>query len=260
MTFFGIEFPFQPARSGTGGIAATLLADGEHELTNVPGIADVPTMCDLLGALGVQRVPVDQIAEPGVVRLRNGGDITPVAPSARLVGTRMDQGDVEGGADDLQVVGPEGGAIVAIQLARHAPPQEALLERVLEAGGVLRAVEGRERDHPRGIVEEGVEVGLGPLAAPRHEQPRPVHDVARPQVVGVGVGEGLGIGRGSWRGGRGHAVGGEQPIDRAAPQQEPGRQLPRQLGRANQAPHRGPRSLPPQGQEQLQYGFWDGPA
>ena len=61
-------------------IAATLLADGEHEISNVPGIADVPTMCDLLGALGVQRVPVDPVAEPGVLRLRNSGDITPMAP------------------------------------------------------------------------------------------------------------------------------------------------------------------------------------
>ena len=57
-------------------IAATLLADGEHEISNVPGIADVPTMCDLLGALGVQRVPVDPVAEPGVLRLRNSGDIS----------------------------------------------------------------------------------------------------------------------------------------------------------------------------------------
>ncbi|MGD9704962.1 MAG: UDP-N-acetylglucosamine 1-carboxyvinyltransferase [Acidimicrobiia bacterium] len=61
-------------------IAATLLADGVHELTNVPGIADVPTMCELLDALGVHREPVDPVAEPGVLRLRNNGAITPVAP------------------------------------------------------------------------------------------------------------------------------------------------------------------------------------
>jgi UDP-N-acetylglucosamine 1-carboxyvinyltransferase len=61
-------------------IAASLLADGVHELTNVPGIADVPTMCELLAVLGVHREPVDPVAEPGVLRLRNDGAITPVAP------------------------------------------------------------------------------------------------------------------------------------------------------------------------------------
>ncbi|HEY5877236.1 MAG TPA: UDP-N-acetylglucosamine 1-carboxyvinyltransferase [Ilumatobacteraceae bacterium] len=61
-------------------IAASLLADGVHELTNVPGISDVPTMCELIDALGVHREPVDPVAEPGVLRLRNDGAVTPVAP------------------------------------------------------------------------------------------------------------------------------------------------------------------------------------
>ena len=61
-------------------IAASLLADGVHELTNVPGIADVPTMCELIDSLGVHREPVDPVAEPGVLRLRNDGAVTPVAP------------------------------------------------------------------------------------------------------------------------------------------------------------------------------------
>ena len=61
-------------------IAASLLADGVHELTNVPGIADVPTMCELIDSLGVHRDPVDPGAEPGVLRLRNDGAVTPVAP------------------------------------------------------------------------------------------------------------------------------------------------------------------------------------
>ena len=34
-------------------MAATLLAPGEHVLTNVPRIADVATMVELLGAIGV---------------------------------------------------------------------------------------------------------------------------------------------------------------------------------------------------------------
>ena len=39
-------------------MAATLLAEGEYRLTNVPDIADVRTMCELLEVLGMstQRV------------------------------------------------------------------------------------------------------------------------------------------------------------------------------------------------------------
>lgn len=61
-------------------IAASLLADGVHELTNVPAISDVPMMCDLVAALGVRAEPGDPQAEPGVLRLRNTGHITPIAP------------------------------------------------------------------------------------------------------------------------------------------------------------------------------------
>ena len=43
-------------------IAATLLADGTHRITNVPGIADVGIMADLLEALGVRcEPPVDGV-------------------------------------------------------------------------------------------------------------------------------------------------------------------------------------------------------
>ena len=57
-------------------MAATLLADGEFTLTNVPDIADVGIMAELLEAIGVHGAP----AGPGEWRLVNHGDITPVAP------------------------------------------------------------------------------------------------------------------------------------------------------------------------------------
>jgi UDP-N-acetylglucosamine 1-carboxyvinyltransferase len=57
-------------------MAATLLADGSYELTNVPGIADVGIMADLLDGLGL-RV---SLPEPGLVIIENRGDLTPVAP------------------------------------------------------------------------------------------------------------------------------------------------------------------------------------
>ena len=57
-------------------MAASLLADGSYELTNVPGIADVGIMADLLNGLGL-RV---ELPEPGMVIIENRGDLTPIAP------------------------------------------------------------------------------------------------------------------------------------------------------------------------------------
>ena len=57
-------------------MAATLLAPGRYRLTNVPDIADVNTMCELLAAMGISssRVGVHDLV------LEHSGDITPVAP------------------------------------------------------------------------------------------------------------------------------------------------------------------------------------
>ncbi|CAB4884188.1 unannotated protein [freshwater metagenome] len=59
-------------------MAATLLTDGVTTLTNVPDIADVAIMGDLLAAIGVgwDWHPTDR----GTLVLTNGGQITPVAP------------------------------------------------------------------------------------------------------------------------------------------------------------------------------------
>jgi UDP-N-acetylglucosamine 1-carboxyvinyltransferase len=57
-------------------MAATLLADGEYTLTNVPAIADVDIMSDLLAAIGVrtERHGNDRLT------MVSGPSITPVAP------------------------------------------------------------------------------------------------------------------------------------------------------------------------------------
>ena len=57
-------------------MAATLLAPGRYRLTNVPDIADVDTLCELLAALGVSS------SREGAhdLVLEHSGDITPVAP------------------------------------------------------------------------------------------------------------------------------------------------------------------------------------
>jgi UDP-N-acetylglucosamine 1-carboxyvinyltransferase len=57
-------------------MAATILADGEYELTNVPDIADVRIMGELLDAIGIR----SWAPAPGVLRLSNTGDLTPIAP------------------------------------------------------------------------------------------------------------------------------------------------------------------------------------
>ncbi|TVR24477.1 MAG: UDP-N-acetylglucosamine 1-carboxyvinyltransferase [Ilumatobacter sp.] len=57
-------------------MAATLLTDGRFELTNVPDIADVRIMAELLAAIGV----TTETPEPGRLVLTDRGDLTPVAP------------------------------------------------------------------------------------------------------------------------------------------------------------------------------------
>lgn len=57
-------------------MAATLLTDGTFELTNVPDIADVTIMGELLEAIGV----VIERPTPDRLLLTDTGDLTPVAP------------------------------------------------------------------------------------------------------------------------------------------------------------------------------------
>lgn len=57
-------------------MATTILCDGEFELTNVPAIADVWIMGELLAAIGVDM----NWTGPDRLRLVNNGNITPVAP------------------------------------------------------------------------------------------------------------------------------------------------------------------------------------
>jgi UDP-N-acetylglucosamine 1-carboxyvinyltransferase len=57
-------------------MAATLLADGEYHLTNVPDISDVAMMADLLAALGVSAT----WDGPGQLTMRSVGAEHPVAP------------------------------------------------------------------------------------------------------------------------------------------------------------------------------------
>jgi UDP-N-acetylglucosamine 1-carboxyvinyltransferase len=57
-------------------MAASLLADGTTRLSNVPQIADVEIMADLLRSLGMKI----SMTATGTMELTNAGEITPVAP------------------------------------------------------------------------------------------------------------------------------------------------------------------------------------
>ena len=57
-------------------MAATILADGTYELSNVPNIVDVEIMGELLAAIGIRT----EVPAPGRLRLVNDGDLLPVAP------------------------------------------------------------------------------------------------------------------------------------------------------------------------------------
>ena len=57
-------------------MAATLLAEGDYVLTNVPAITDVHTMAETLGALGVSSTWLG----PHELSLTNSGNITPEVP------------------------------------------------------------------------------------------------------------------------------------------------------------------------------------
>lgn len=57
-------------------MAASLLADGTYEFTNVPDLTDVTIMADLLAAIGVST----SRPEPGCLVMTNDGNLSPVAP------------------------------------------------------------------------------------------------------------------------------------------------------------------------------------
>ncbi len=63
-------------------MAAALLADGRHVLTNAPVIDDVAIMADLLTAVGlrIERLPAERGETGQRLVITNDGNITPVAP------------------------------------------------------------------------------------------------------------------------------------------------------------------------------------
>ena len=115
-----------------------------------------------------------------------------------LVGSGMDQRHAQAGTDQGQLVRTVVGAVVHVQALRDAAAQQGLLEHGQEGLRVLGQAKGAVRHQPGGVIEESDEVGLAPDARVRHQHAGAVHDVAHPQLAGVGEVElaALGVGGG----------------------------------------------------------------
>ena len=160
-------------------MAATLLAEGEFRLTNVPDIADVSTMCELLEALGMstQRLNAHELL------LINTGNITPIAPfelvdriraSINLLGPLLGKyGHVDiampGGDDfgsrtiDLHVAGLEAmGAVFDLDRAGVKATATHLhgAEIMMETGYFGDNIIGHEF---AGVTDDGRAVAIEPL-------------------------------------------------------------------------------------------------
>jgi UDP-N-acetylglucosamine 1-carboxyvinyltransferase len=61
-------------------MAATILTEGEHVLRNVPRIADVETMCDLLMSMGIDTSRENRDGDPDALVVKRWSDVLPEAP------------------------------------------------------------------------------------------------------------------------------------------------------------------------------------
>ena len=109
-----------------------------------------------------------------------------------LIGPGMDERDAKLCADQDELTGAVGGAIVDVEALGQPAADKGVLEHGQEGLNVLGGGEGGEGDDAGGVVDEGNEVGLAPASA----EPNlgPVHDVAHPQLAGVAEGEAAAVG------------------------------------------------------------------
>ena len=104
----------------------------------------------------------------------------------------MDERDAELCADQDELTGAVGGAIVDVEALGQPAADKGVLEHGQEGLNVLGGGEGGEGDDAGGVVDEGNEVGLAPALA--EPDLGPVHDVAHPQLAGVAEGEAAAVG------------------------------------------------------------------
>lgn len=137
-------------------MAATVLAEGRHELRNVPAIADVGIMSDLLAAIGVRaETPSD-----GVLHLVNDGALVPVAPYELVERIRASinvLGPLLGRCGRVELALPGGDDFGSRPIDMHVRGLEAMGARFTMRHGVVEAV--AERLHGASITLEFPSVG-----------------------------------------------------------------------------------------------------
>lgn len=120
-------------------MAATILADGVYELSNVPAIVDVTIMAELLAAIGVETTSPG----PGRLTMTNRGDIAPVAPLAlaeRIRASVNVLGPLLTRCGSVRLAMPGGDDFGARPIDMHIAGLEAMGAEFTFTGGVL---EGR---------------------------------------------------------------------------------------------------------------------
>jgi UDP-N-acetylglucosamine 1-carboxyvinyltransferase len=130
-------------------MAATILAEGRYELTNVPGIVDVGIMRDLLGAIGVvvHAAPDD----PRHLHLESPADLEPVAPGPlvrRMRASTAVLGPLLARCGRAEVALPGGDDFGSRPIDMHL--------RGLEALGVRFTL---HEDHLEGVADDGLRAG-----------------------------------------------------------------------------------------------------
>jgi UDP-N-acetylglucosamine 1-carboxyvinyltransferase len=119
-------------------MAASVLADGIYEFTNVPNLTDVSIMGDLLAAIGVSM----ERPEPGVLAMANAGDLTPVAPyelAERIRASVNVLGPLLTRCGEVQLSMPGGDDFGARPIDMHIAGLEAMGATFEFSHGVLRA-------------------------------------------------------------------------------------------------------------------------
>ncbi|HAP75560.1 MAG TPA: UDP-N-acetylglucosamine 1-carboxyvinyltransferase [Acidimicrobiaceae bacterium] len=119
-------------------MAATLMADGEFLLTNVPDIADVQIMADLLAAIGVHTHHLGG----GQLRMVNSGGLRPVAPyelAERIRASVNVLGPLVGRCGEVSLALPGGDDFGSRPIDMHLRGLEAMGATVDVHGGVVEA-------------------------------------------------------------------------------------------------------------------------
>jgi UDP-N-acetylglucosamine 1-carboxyvinyltransferase len=125
-------------------MAATILADGTYELSNVPAIVDVSSMGELLAAIGITSTS----SGPGRLTLTNTGRLIPVAPYEQVERIRASinvLGPLLGRCGEVRLSMPGGDDFGARPIDMHVAGLEKMGAEFKFSHGELHATADRLR-------------------------------------------------------------------------------------------------------------------